>query len=42
MGYITAYRILVVRPLENEHMRDADGDGKVILKWIVRKCVLVM
>jgi hypothetical protein len=32
-----AYRILVGRPEEGDHLGDPGVDGKIILKWILKK-----
>jgi hypothetical protein len=33
-----AYRVLVGRPEGKSHLKDLDIDGRIILKWIFKKC----
>ena len=32
------YRVLVGKPGERDHWGDPDLDGRIILRWIFRKC----
>jgi hypothetical protein len=32
-----AYRVLVERPEECDHLKDLDADERIILKWIFKK-----
>ena len=32
-----AYRVLVGKPREGDHLKDLDVDGRIILKWIFNK-----
>jgi hypothetical protein len=37
MGKRNAYRILVGKPEGKDHQEDLDVDGRITLKWILRK-----
>jgi hypothetical protein len=33
------YRVLLRKPKGKNHLGDPDVDGRIILKWIFRKCI---
>jgi hypothetical protein len=37
-GSTGAYKMLVGKPEVEIHLEDLDIDGKIILKWICKKC----